>query len=71
MPEISIHGLASLILAFAGALVLTWYFMPRIIKVVNMYQLGDKPGKRKIHKQEIPTFGGIGIFGGFIFKMHI
>jgi UDP-GlcNAc:undecaprenyl-phosphate/decaprenyl-phosphate GlcNAc-1-phosphate transferase len=65
MPEISIKGLPAIILAFAGAVIITWYFIPRIIKVVNKHQLTDKPGKHKIHNQEIPTLGGIAIFAGF------
>lgn len=67
MPEIIIKELPALILAFAGAMFITWYSIPRIIRVVNELHLTDKPGKHKIHKQETPTLGGIGIFGGFTF----
>ncbi|TFH47803.1 MAG: undecaprenyl/decaprenyl-phosphate alpha-N-acetylglucosaminyl 1-phosphate transferase, partial [Bacteroidia bacterium] len=42
-------------------------FIPSVIKIVNERQLKDKPGKHKIHTKEIPTLGGIAIFGGFAF----
>ena len=41
--------------------------MPRIIKIASKRHLTDKPGTHKIHIGEIPTLGGIGIFGGFAF----
>jgi UDP-N-acetylmuramyl pentapeptide phosphotransferase/UDP-N-acetylglucosamine-1-phosphate transferase len=63
--------LPSLLLAFAGAMVVTWYFMPRIIKLAARHRLTDKPGPRKMHTHEIPTLGGIGIFGGFAFGFLI
>ncbi len=67
MPEITVSGFPALLLALAGALFVTRYFIPRVIRIVNERQLNDKPGKHKIHKQEIPTLGGIAIFGGFAF----
>jgi UDP-N-acetylmuramyl pentapeptide phosphotransferase/UDP-N-acetylglucosamine-1-phosphate transferase len=67
MPELAIKGWPAILLAFAGAVAVTWYYLPKVIKVVNEKHLNDKPGKHKIHKREIPTLGGIGIFAGFIF----
>ncbi len=67
MPEIVIKGWPAILLAFAGAVAITWYYLPKVLKVVNERHLGDRPGKHKIHKKEIPTLGGIGIFAGFIF----
>lgn len=67
MPEIVIKGWPAILLAFAGSVAVTWYYLPKVLKVVNERNLGDKPGKHKIHKREIPTLGGIGIFAGFIF----
>ena len=67
MPEIIITGLPAILLAFASSLVITWYYIPRVIKVVKERHLEDKPGFNKIHKHDVPTLGGIGIFGGFIF----
>lgn len=65
MPEINIKELPAAILAFAGAMVVTWYYIPRVIRVVNERHLTDKPHNHKIHKREIPTLGGVGILMGF------
>ncbi|MCU0458719.1 MAG: undecaprenyl/decaprenyl-phosphate alpha-N-acetylglucosaminyl 1-phosphate transferase [Bacteroidales bacterium] len=66
MPEIVITGLPAILLAFVSALFITWYYIPKVIRVVRERHLEDKPGFNKIHKKEVPTLGGIGIFGGFI-----
>ena len=71
MPEIIITGFPAILLAFASALFITWYYIPKVIKVVMERHLEDKPGFNKIHKRDIPTLGGIGIFGGFIFGFLI
>lgn len=71
MLPLSLPLLPSLLLAFAGAMIVTWYFMPRIIKISARHRLTDKPGPRKMHTHEIPTLGGIGIFGGFAFGFLI
>ena len=54
-------------LSFSVAGLISWYYIPRIIRIVKELSLSDKPVKHKIHKLEIPTLGGIGIFGGFAF----
>lgn len=66
MPEILITGWPAVLLAFASALFITWYYIPKVIRVVKERHLEDKPGKNKIHKDEVPTLGGIGIFAGFL-----
>ena len=71
MPEILITGLPAILIAFASALIITWYYIPKIIRVVKERHLEDKPGFHKIHKADVPTLGGIGIFGGFIFGFLI
>jgi UDP-N-acetylmuramyl pentapeptide phosphotransferase/UDP-N-acetylglucosamine-1-phosphate transferase len=71
MPELVIKGWPAILLAFASSVAITWYYLPKIIKVVNEKHLLDKPGRHKIHKKEIPTLGGIGIFAGFIFGFLI
>lgn len=67
MPEFAVTGIPAVLLAFISATLITWYFIPVIIRVVNVRKLSDKPGKHKIHKFNIPTLGGVGIFAGFIF----
>lgn len=71
MPEIVITGLPAILIAFASALIITWYYIPKVITVVKQRHLEDKPGFHKIHKADVPTLGGIGIFGGFIFGFLI
>lgn len=67
MPEIVITGLPAILIAFVSALFITWYYIPKVLTVVKQRHLEDKPGFNKIHKADVPTLGGIGIFGGFIF----
>jgi UDP-N-acetylmuramyl pentapeptide phosphotransferase/UDP-N-acetylglucosamine-1-phosphate transferase len=67
MYEITVKGLPAILIALIGAAFITWYFIPRVIRIVNERKLSDKPGKHKIHKRDIPTHGGIAIFGGFVF----
>ena len=71
MPEIVITGVPAILIAFASALGITWYYIPKVISVVRKRHLEDKPGIHKIHKNDVPTLGGIGIFAGFIFGFLI
>lgn len=52
--------------AVITSFVLTYMFIPSIIKVANIKHLFDSPADRKSHYSAIPTLGGIGIFGGFL-----
>lgn len=52
--------------ALLTSFVLTYMFIPSIIKVANIKHLFDTPGERKSHYGVTPTLGGIGIFGGFM-----
>lgn len=52
----------SCVLAFAVA----YFSIPAIIKVAKHKHLFDEPDERKVHKDVIPTLGGLGIFAGFI-----
>lgn len=71
MSELVISGWPTIVLAFVSALAITWYYLPKVLKVVDQKHLNDKPGKRKIHRREVLTLGGIGIFAGFIFGFLI
>jgi len=66
MPEIIITGVPAIFVAFFSALILTWYYIPKVIKLVRARHLEDQPGLHKIHKSMVPTLGGIGIFAGFL-----
>lgn len=61
------HVLSSFLVSAA----ITSLSIPKIIKVVVIKKLSDKPGLRKIHKQCIPTLGGIGIFSGFFISLML
>lgn len=52
--------------AILTSFVLTYMFIPSIIKVAIIKHLYDTPDERKSHVDVIPTLGGVGIFGGFI-----
>ena len=65
MPEIVIKGWPAILLAFLLALSVTWYYIPKVIMVVKLRHLEDRPSKHKIHRNDVPTLGGIGIFAGF------
>jgi len=71
MSELVITGWPTILLAFLSSLVITWYYIPKVIKVVYKKHLADRPGNHKIHKKDTPTLGGIGIFAGFIFGFLI
>jgi UDP-N-acetylmuramyl pentapeptide phosphotransferase/UDP-N-acetylglucosamine-1-phosphate transferase len=65
MPDIIVLGIPAIFLAFFSAMIITWYFIPRVIRIVNERKLTDRPGHHKIHSGEVSSFGGIGIFAGF------
>lgn len=50
------------LIAFSGAFLLTFYMVPKIIRVVNHKELMDHPNARSSHKQLTPTFGGISFY---------
>ena len=66
MLELQITGWPAIVVAFASALVITWYYIPKVITVVRQRHWEDKPGGHSIHKNDVPTLGGIGIFAGFL-----
>ncbi len=71
MSIFEIRGIPAILLAFAIALAITWYYIPKVVTVVKQRHLEDKPGRHKIHKSEIPTLGGIGIFAGFLIGFFV
>ncbi len=48
------------------AFIITFFSIPVIIEVAKNKKLFDEPGERKVHKNGIPTLGGLGIFAGFM-----
>jgi UDP-GlcNAc:undecaprenyl-phosphate/decaprenyl-phosphate GlcNAc-1-phosphate transferase len=58
---------------FAGAIsfILVFISIPTILKVSFEKNLFDEPGKRRVHKQRVPTLGGLGIFIGILFTYSL
>ncbi|MDB5227248.1 MAG: glycosyl transferase family 4 [Bacteroidota bacterium] len=55
--------------ALLTSFVLTYMFIPSIIKIANIKHLFDAEDERKSHYGVIPTLGGLGIFGGFMISL--
>lgn len=55
-----------ILLSSALAFLITFFAIPIIIQVAKDKKLFDEPDERKVHKNVIPTLGGLGIFAGFI-----
>jgi UDP-GlcNAc:undecaprenyl-phosphate GlcNAc-1-phosphate transferase len=51
------------------AFLVTFYAIPVIIQVSDAKKLYDVPDARKVHKDPIPSLGGLGIFAGFILSL--
>lgn len=51
------------------AFCITFYAIPRVIKIANYKKLYDVPDDRKVHKAPIPSLGGVGIFAGFAISL--
>lgn len=56
------QAILTVLLAFFTGLLI----MPFVIKLVTKNNVVDKPGGRKIHKEIIPSMGGIGIFAAIL-----
>lgn len=52
---------------FAGitSFVISYSFLPFIIRFSQKKKIGDLPGRRRIHKELTPSLGGAAIFSGF------
>jgi UDP-GlcNAc:undecaprenyl-phosphate GlcNAc-1-phosphate transferase len=61
MEQIIIGGVFSFLVTF--------YAIPVIIQVAETKKLYDVPDERKVHKEPIPSLGGLGIFAGFIISL--
>jgi UDP-GlcNAc:undecaprenyl-phosphate/decaprenyl-phosphate GlcNAc-1-phosphate transferase len=58
-----------ILLSAALAFLITFFAIPVIIQVSKDKKLFDEPDERKLHKNVIPTLGGLGIFAGFIIAL--
>lgn len=56
----------NILLSGGLAFLITFFAIPVIIQIAKDKKLFDEPDERKVHKNVIPTLGGLGIFAGFI-----
>lgn len=56
----------NILLSATLAFLITFFAIPVIIQVAKDKMLFDEPDERKVHKNVIPTLGGLGIFAGFL-----
>ena len=54
-----------LALTFIVSFAVTYLSIPSIVSVVRLKKLFDLPSRRKSHKLQTPTLGGVAIFAGF------
>lgn len=57
------------LLFFIGAYLLTFFTIPKIIRLVEYKNLMDSPDKRSSHISETPTLGGVSFFYTLIFAL--
>jgi UDP-GlcNAc:undecaprenyl-phosphate GlcNAc-1-phosphate transferase len=57
-----------LALAFAAALLVTMFLLPRLSLIASRFGLLDYPSRRKVHKTSKPLVGGIGMASAFCFS---
>jgi len=65
MESLFLNEKFAVLIALVVSILITWFSVPIVVRVATLRNLTDLPGKRKIHKREIPTLGGIAIFAGF------
>lgn len=65
MGSLFLNEKFAVLIALVVSVLITWFSIPIVVRVATLRNFTDLPGKRKIHKREIPTLGGIAIFAGF------
>jgi UDP-N-acetylmuramyl pentapeptide phosphotransferase/UDP-N-acetylglucosamine-1-phosphate transferase len=56
---------------FLAGLIITWFFIPTIIRIAHIKKFIDKPDTRKAHTVDTPMLGGIAIFAGLLIAMLV
>jgi len=68
----NIEFLMRVVPAVFTSVIICFISIPVIIKIADLKRLMDEPDKnRKIHKEVVPTLGGIGIFAAFMISFSI
>ena len=58
--------MGNIIIGVIIAFIISFYAIPIIIQFADQIKLYDHPDERKVHKNPIPSLGGLGIFIGFM-----
>ncbi len=66
MDFLNLNIFLSIILATATSFVVSFVFIPTIIRMSFYKRLFDNIDERKVHKEKISRLGGVAIFSGFI-----
>ena len=61
--------LLSLLIVFQSFIV-SYLVIPRIISIVRIKNLMDKPNQRSSHKEKTPTMGGVAFFASFLSSLY-
>ena len=65
------YDILNLIGAVGLSFVITYILIPPIVRVARAKNLYDSPGRRKPHKNDVPTLGGAAIFAGLVLAMTL
>ncbi len=63
--------MTKVLLSSAIGFLIAFFAIPIIIRVAEEKKLYDLPDERKIHKNPVPSLGGLGMFAGFILALLI
>ncbi len=64
-------NLLRLALVFLTGFIITYFTIPSILEIAYKKNLFDVPNERKVHKREIPSLGGVGIFIGVLITFTV
>lgn len=55
-----------ILLTASVSFIISFLAIPVVLQIAEQKKLFDIPDERKLHKQPVPSLGGVGIFGGFL-----
>lgn len=64
-------GFLSVIVTFVVALLVTWFFIPRLREFAVQAGWADMPNARRLNKEPLPNAGGLAIFVGFMVSIIV
>ena len=63
--------LVSVILASAGALVLSWVLLKKVLRIAYAHKLYDQPNERSSHTLPVPRLGGLSFLPSILFGLAL